>query len=97
MEIFRLCVRQGWLDPAHPNAKPARPHKRPGGRTGQEVMRRLRRLAGLLLPQGPAARKLEYAWDGVLPTGWIPIKERRKQQRARGNGRAKPAEEAVPF
>ncbi len=59
VEVFRLCIRQGWLDPAHPNAKPSRVKHRQGGKRGLEVMQRLRRLAGLLLLQGKAASKLD--------------------------------------
>ena len=99
VEVFRLCVRQGWLDPTRANAKPGTVTRRPGGKRGVEVMRRLRRIAGLLLPQGKQAAKLGYAWDGVLPDGWVPIKERRKQQRARGTSPVKPRAEkvTVPF
>jgi hypothetical protein len=102
VEVFRLCIRQGWLDPRHPNARPGQPRQRPGGKKGLEVMRRLRRLAGLLLPQGRAAEKLKLRWDGELPDGWVPIKQRRKEARARsaGGGGAPPpptADDDPPF
>ncbi|HXH33035.1 MAG TPA: hypothetical protein VNJ54_01330 [Plantibacter sp.] len=93
VEVFRLCVRQGWLDPASPQAKPSASVRRKGGKNALEVMRRLRRLAGLLLPQGKAAAKLDLLWDGVLPEGWVPIKQRRKEMRARNGAAPEPAPE----
>ena len=100
VEVFRLCVRQGWLDPASPQAKPSVSVLRKGGKKALEVMQRLRRRAGLLLPQGKAAAKIDLLWDGVLPAGWVPVKQRRKEMRAR-NGRAAPepavAADAEPF
>jgi hypothetical protein len=99
VEVFRLCIRQGWLDPDHPNAKPAPTRQRSSAEKGLKAMRRLRRLAGLLLPQGRAALKLGLITDQLeLPAGWTPIKERRKHERDRGNERAGPVgAAAVPF
>ena len=96
VEVFRLCIRQGWLDPTSNRAKPSASVLRKGGKKAVEVMRRLRRLAGLLLPQGKAAAKLDIRWDGILPEGWVPIKQRRKEMRARNRAAPEPAPDPEP-
>lgn len=89
VEIFRVCIRQGWLGD-HSHARPFPPRKRSGGIRGLEVLRRLRRIHGLLFPRGPKALALGLIWDGIIPEGWIPIKERRRQARAGRKGEPPP-------
>lgn len=47
--------------------------------TAAEAMKRLRAQYGLLLPSGLEAEKLGLVFNGEIPAGWKPIKERRAE------------------
>lgn len=71
LTIFRVCLRQGWLgNLAKQNRRHAR--KLPGGERGLRALQRLRRMKGLLLPQGPKARELGLVFEGEVPNDWPP-------------------------
>jgi hypothetical protein len=77
LDIFRVCLRQGWIDSdAKRNTTPPMPRQE--GNLAVERLLKERRDRGLLYPAGPQAEKLGLVWDGELPEGYVPIAERRK-------------------
>jgi len=77
LDIFRVCLRFGWIGSYDKVRDPVfRPRR--GGENAVAGLRRRRRKLGLLLPRGPAADRLGLTWTGEIPTDWRPIAERRK-------------------
>jgi hypothetical protein len=51
-------------------------------------------------PEGKVAERLRLRWDGELPDGWVPIKQRRKEAKVRGaggGGAPPPVDDDSPF
>ena len=75
LDIFRVCLRFGWLG-TWPRRKPDELRRRTGGEAAVKNLRRHRTKLGLTLPQGERAMERGWAWDGTVPDGWVPVKER---------------------
>ena len=75
LDIFRVCLRHGWIGD-WPNSRPARVVRRKGGEAAVKSLRRKRSQLGLLLPRGERAIETGWAWDGAIPAGWVPVKQR---------------------
>lgn len=80
LDVFRVCLRFGWLG-SHPNVRPAIVRPRTGGKEVVEKMQKLRQKFGLFLPRGMAAKKLGLVFEGVIPDGYKPVAQRRKERR----------------
>jgi hypothetical protein len=78
VEVFRLCLRHGWIG-NHKKLNLAAPVRRKGGDRGVRALKRLRARAGLLLPRGKKA--LDLIWDGVVPDGYKTIAQRRAEKK----------------
>lgn len=76
LDIFRVCLRFGWIG-NWPNRKPWIVRRRSGS-GGVRRLRELRAKVGVLLPRGPKADELGLTFNGVVPDGWTPIRERRE-------------------
>jgi hypothetical protein len=97
LEIFRVCLRQGWLK-SKAKLNKVTPRKRDGSR-GLAAFKRLRKMKKLLLPRGPAAVKLGLVFQGEIPPDW-PVRdaEGRKPPRRRGKAPPEPPrDDDVPF
>jgi hypothetical protein len=81
LDIFRVCLRQGWLG-EYERLNRAEARRRKGGREGVLRMQMLRRKHGLLVPWGAAARRVGLAWEGELPEGWVTLHEQRRLRKA---------------
>jgi len=92
---LRLCVRLGWLGDYERKISP-KAIRRQGGDRGLKTFERLRKIARLFQPRGKTALSLGIAWDGVLPDGWITVKERRQQTKARRGKRPPPKAASAP-
>lgn len=75
LDIFRVCLRFGWLG-TWPRKKPDQLARRGHGEAAVKNLRRRRTRLGLTLPQGERAMERRWAWDGTIPDGWVPVKER---------------------
>jgi hypothetical protein len=97
LEVFRLCLRQGWLRSTAKLNK-VTPRKRDGSQA-LAGFRRLRKIKKLLLPRGPAAVKLGLVFSGELPPDW-PVREKtngKQPARRRGKAPPRPPDDGVPF
>jgi hypothetical protein len=80
LDVFRLCLRFGWLG-SHPKVRPALVRPRTGGKEAVERLQKRRQKFGLFLPRGKVAQKLRLVFEGVLPDGYKPVAQRRKEKR----------------
>ncbi len=92
LDIFRVCLRHGWIG-TWPKRNADHVVRRRGGEAAVKNLRRKRARLAVMLPQGTHAIESGWAWDGTIPDGWVPVKnrmealrEQREQQRiARGS------------
>lgn len=80
LDVFRICLRFGWLG-SHPKVRPALVRPRTGGKEVVEKLQKLRQKFGLFLPRGKVAQKLGLVFEGVIPDGYKPVAQRRKEKR----------------
>lgn len=81
LDIFRVCLRFGWLG-TWQNRKPDELRRRTGGEGAVANLRRRRTLLGVTLPRGARAIERGMGWDGTIPEGWVPVKDRMAVLRA---------------
>jgi hypothetical protein len=95
LDIFRICLRMGWIG-THERKGKVWAKKLKGGSEGVKAVKRLQRMKGLLLPRGEHARKLGLLFEGEIPQGWTPVAECRAAKKAQRKKSKAPPAKAPP-